>query len=150
MSLLGVNGHTAVVAHVLMASGGDVEERGLPAVRVADKCDTDHVMSLFGKAFHLQIQSRDLVAVILEDRDGILFGVHGSLCLVLTDHVYEGGFGAPQRNLVAKYLIFNRILQWGIEHDSHPLPVDEAHLYEPFPEATVAVHLCDDTHLTGF
>ena len=37
MAFFGVNGHPAVVAHMLVAAGSHVEKRGLPAVRVSDQ-----------------------------------------------------------------------------------------------------------------
>ena len=148
MPFLRINGHAAVIAHVLVAAGGDVEQRGLSAVRVADKGDSDHVMPLLGETFHLQIQSGDLVTVVVKDRCHILFRVNSGLGLVLTDDINEPGLGAPQRNLIAKYFIFNRIFQRSVQHDRNPFSGDEAHFDKPFPEAPVTVHLGDDANLT--
>ena len=149
MPFLRINGHAAVIAHVLVAAGGDVEQRGLSAVRVADKGDSDHVMPLLGETFHLQIQSGDLVTVVVKDRCHILFRVNSGLGLLLADHVDQSGFGAAQRNLVAKYFIFNRIFKRSVQHDRNTLSGDEAHLDEPLPEPPVAVHLGDDTDLSS-
>ena len=149
MPFLRVHCHAAVVADVLVAAGGDVEEGCLSAVRVADEGDADDVVPLLCQTGHLQIQRGDLVAVHVADGREVLLGVNGGLGLLLADHVDQSGFGAAQRNLVAKYFIFNRIFKRSVQHDRNTLSGDEAHLDEPLPEPPVAVHLGDDSDLSS-
>ena len=53
IALLRIHCHATVVAHVLVTAGSHIEERGLSAVRIADKCDTDFLSSLVRESGHL-------------------------------------------------------------------------------------------------
>ena len=50
---------------------------------------------------------------------------------------------------VSDDLIFNRVPERSVQDDRHLLPLDEAHLDEPFPEGSVTVDLDDDRLFPG-
>ena len=53
----------------------------------------------------------------------------------------QGSLLAPERHLVAKYLIFNGILEGSVHDHINLLPRDEAHLDEPLVETACPAHL---------
>ena len=55
-ALLGVHCDSAVVSHMLVTAGSDVEEGGLAAVRVSHQSNLDDLSPLLGQAVHLAFQ----------------------------------------------------------------------------------------------
>ena len=52
-AFLGIDGHAAVVAYMLVPARGGIEKSGLAAVRVTHEGDTDFAAALLGQAHHL-------------------------------------------------------------------------------------------------
>ena len=59
---------------------------------------------------------------------------------LLRYHFYKTCFLSPERDFIADYFIFDRVLQGGVEDNSHFLPFDETHFYKTFTETAVTVH----------
>ena len=145
-AFLGIDGHSAVVADMLMAAGGDVEQGGLSAVRIADEGDADHMAALIGQLLHLAVEPVLLVFIGIHRRYLHAFPDKLGLCFFLAYHFYHAGFVPSQGKLVTQYLIFDRILERGIQYHADLLAGDESHLDQSFPEAAVTVYFDDHAH----
>ena len=66
------------------------------------------------------------------------------------EHLDHIGLAAPQRDVVAHDLIFDRVLQGGIQDHLDPLSADESHFHDAAAEATVSHHLDDRPRFAGF
>ena len=150
VAFLGVHRHAAVVADVFMAAGGDVEKGGLAAVGVADEGHADDVAALLGDMGQGLVEELPVHLVgagrMLEALE-VLVGVERLRGLGLGHDINILRFGAPQGDLVAQHLVFDRVLQRSTEHTAHALSADEPHLYQAFAEAAVAVDAHDDAAL---
>ena len=143
VALLGIYGHSAVVAHVLVGSRGDVEERGLATVGIAHQSHVDGAPLAQCHALHLFIREVDHLSQSFQS----LGGSRLEQCLVLAHHLNHLSLLAPQRDFIAHHAVFNRVLQRRIEHHLHALTLYKTHLYNSFSEASVSHHLDDDTLL---
>ena len=102
IALFRVDGHSAVVAHMLMAAGSDVEEGCLAAVGIADQSDPDHLAAFGRQMPHFLLD----VCIFLPRLHVIAFGRlnrrKGFLCrhhllgLGLAYHLYFLRLLAPQ------------------------------------------------------
>ena len=88
-ALLGIHGDTAVIAHMLMASGGDIEKRGLSAIGISHQGDLYHLAALFGQCSHLPFKPGLVTG--LQCRQG-LTSRQELLCFSLTDNLDLGRF----------------------------------------------------------
>ena len=141
MSFLGINGHPAVVAHMLVASGCYIEKGCLSAVRIADQSHLDYLSPLLRQSFHPPVNILHVIAgrcVRRHVRVRPLF-----LCLALAYDLYLFGLFPAERYLVSYYFIFYRVFQWGIEYYRHYLSPDKTHLGYSLAETAVAIHLDD-------
>ena len=127
-----------------MGAGCKVEERCLAAVGVAHQGYVDYLASAQGGIGQLLVGN---VA-------GWCYGCHaGGVCqcgcgqghvyLVGSHHLYMVGLAAPQRHLVAQYLIFYRVLQGGVLEHFHHLAFDETHLHNTLAETSMTGDLDD-------
>ena len=80
VALLCIDGHAAVVAHMLMTSRSHVEKRCLTAVRVTYQGDTDHPATFLDQGIHLLFHPR--FSLSLQCRQGFTLG-KDLLCLCL-------------------------------------------------------------------
>ena|SRR5690554_3637089 len=79
----------------------------------------------------------------LRIRKSVTLGtIFSDICGKHTD-LYHYRFTAAQRDLILHDLILDRIFQRGVQDGTHLLTAHEAHLQDPFPEGTTAVHLDD-------
>ena len=136
-ALLGIHRDAAVVAHMLVRAAGDVEQRGLPAIGVAHQRHVDGAPFAQGHALQRFVVQGDVLVQSL----GRLFLPEQGLGLLFADDFYHLGLLPAEGNLVPHHLIFNRVLQRGVEQHLHRLPLDEAHLHDALAEAAVAQHL---------
>ena len=139
---LGVHRHAAVVAHVLVAAGSDVEQGRLAAVRVAHQGDADHVVALGGDVLH-RLFEVVLLPGGVEIHVEILMLVDLFPRLLFTDDFDARGFLAAERHLIPQDLVLDRILQRGVEHDADGLALDETHLDQALAETAVTGHFGD-------
>lgn len=65
--------------------------------------------------------------------------------LFLTDDLYHPGFLPTEGNLISDDLILDRVPQRGIQDHLNLLPLDESHLYQPFPEAAMSMDTDNNT-----
>ena len=149
-ALLGIDGDPAVVAHMLVAAGGDVEKGGLSAVGVADEGHPDDVLALFRKLGHLAVEDFELPAVVgIEDFGGMLLTYVGAR-FGFAEDLYLPRLGSAQGYPVAEDFVFNRVLERGVLDDADLLARYEAHLYQPFAESTVAMYIDYDRAFASF
>ena len=136
MPLFRVHGHAGIVADVLMGAGGDVEQRGLPAVGIAHQGDPDDMAAFFSEVFQGRVQPLPLLHVLrkslqvfirLQGLPGLLFGRHFDLT----------GLFPPEREFVADDFVFDGVPERSIQDDPHFLSLDKAHLYQAFPETSM-------------
>ena len=148
MPFLRVHRHAGIVAHVLVRTGSDVEKGGLAAVGVAHQGDAD-----------------DAVPFLRQVREGLVqafaFGhVLGQALQMLVADEGLAGLGLihdldlfrlfpAERDPVSDDFIFDRVLERRVQHDRHLLPLNEAHLDEPFPEGAVTVDTNNDRLFAG-
>ena len=64
MTFLRIHRHAGVVAHMLVGTGGDVEQGGLSAVGIAHQGDADHVIALLGQMLQGHVQALTLLHVL--------------------------------------------------------------------------------------
>ena len=143
-TFFGIDSHTAVVTHMLAASGSHIEKRGLTAVRITDESDTDFLSSLICKRRHLSFY---VFVISLDCRQGLTF-CQKFLCLSLTDDFNLRGLLTAQGNLVSDDLILNRIPQRSIKDHLDLIASDKAHFPDSLSETTVARNLYDHATLT--
>ena len=143
-ALLGIDGHAAVVADMLMAAGSHVEKGGLPAVGIADEGDTQGVTALvrnMGECFFEQLM---LLTGRCFQSLQMLIGHEGVTSFRLADHLDIGGLLAAEGQLVTDDFVFDRIAERGIQHDADRLAADKAHLDQTLAETAVSVDADDD------
>ena len=125
-----------------MCSAGEVEERGLAAVGIADECHVDG--SALAQGLVAQVVVRMVAGVERHGRISRLL-----LPRLLRHHFNQLGLLAAQAHLVAHQLVLHGIVQRGVEQHLHEFSPHEAHLNDALAEATVPVNLHDDTMLTS-
>ncbi len=119
---------------MLAGAGGDVEERGLAAVGVADEGYIDGLARARG----------DVLAM---SRAGSL----ARSCLFDSHRLDldKVGLGAPQRYIVAHDLILDGVTHRGMEEHLYAAAAHKSHLHHPLAESAVTKYLHDDTLLAG-
>ena len=127
-----------------MASGGDIEKRGLSAIGISHQGDLYHLAALFGQCSHLSFKPG--LATGLQCRQG-LTSRQEFLCFSLTDNLNLGRFLATKRYLISYDFILDRIPERGIEDDFHLAALHESHFYYPFTKASVTIDLNDHATL---
>ena len=142
VSLLGIHGHAAVVTHVLVRAGCNIEKRGLAAIRVAYQGDAYVVAALFGQFDDFPVENGG-------ERLARMLRGDVRLSFFFADDLDFGGLLAAERDFVTKYFVFDRVLERGVQHHPHGLAADEAHLYEALAEASMPGNLCYDGALAG-
>lgn len=123
ISLLGIYRDTAIVSYSFMGTGGEIEQRGLSAVRITHQSNGDDRLLLF-----LLSLLRNVTAA------GYLLG---SL------HLYHLGLLAAQTNLITHDVVFDRVLQRSVEQHFDGLSLDKSHLQDAFTEASVSFDFHD-------
>ena len=154
MAFFRIDCDSTVIAHMLMGSGGDIEQGCLAAVRIADQGNADDVAAFLGQFPHLFVQSFCIAAsrLIPAQIAGSGIGracIAGNRCLcsllcpglALADDLYLLGLLPAQGYLVAYYLILYGVLKRGVEHDPYLLALDESHLGDTLAEGAVAAYL---------
>ena len=149
---LRIDRDATVVAHALMGAGGEIEERGLAAVGIADQGHVDVAPLLHRRV--LQLLGRE---GLVEGRAGVGLDGRKRLALVLAfqsagllqrDDLDEVGLTVAQANLVAHHLVFHGVLERRVEQHVHLLALDESHLDNTLAEATMAADADDDSLLS--
>ena len=69
------------------------------------------------------------------------------IIVFLGRNINQGRLRSTKRDFIPQNLIFNRIFQRGIHNGGHLFPRNKAHLYEPFPEITLAADLYHDASI---
>ena len=149
LAFLGVDGHSAVVPYMLVASRSDVEKRSLAAVRVPHQGNADDVPAFLCQMLHLFFQHPGLLAVGGFKR-GLRQGsrCHHFLCFGLAYDLYLVRFLAAQTDLVADDFVFYRVFERRVQYHFHAVAFHKAHFNDSFAEASVSVHLYYDTVLS--
>ena len=145
-SLFGVDGDPTVVAHVLMSAGGDIEERGLSAVRVAHQCHVDGAPLAQREAFHGLFRHGRVLRNRLQERAVLALPAR----LFLAHYLNHGRFLTPERHFVTHHFVFYGVLQRRVEHNLHCLSFDEPHFDDPPAESSVTDNFDDHPFLAGF
>ena len=148
MPFLGIHRYAGVVAHMLVAAGGNVEKGSLAAVGVSHQGHADVVVAFLGHMGQGLVQALFIGQVSGKGLE-MLVAHQGLAGLLLRHHLNLAGFFTPQRYLVADNLVFNRVLERRVEHHPHLLSGNEAHLYEAFTETAVSVYTYNDGLLAG-
>ena len=145
MPLFGVHGYAGIIAHMFMGAGSDVEQRSLAAVGVAHQGDADDMAPLLGQVPQGRVQPLLLLHLLRKSLE-VFVCLEGFPRFRLGCHLNLAGFFPPEREFVADNLVFNRVFQRGVQHDTHFLSLDKAHLYQAFSETPVPM----DTDNHGF
>ena len=151
-ALLGVYRHATVVAHMLMGTRDEIEERCLAAVGVSHERHIDVVALADGSVFQLLVGGSaggvGVCACV-----GFYFGLDIGLCLGDLsggNHLNLVGLAMAQRNLISHNTVFHRVVERRIEQHLHFLALDKSHFYDAFAKAAVSKHFDDNAFLTGF
>ncbi len=139
MAFLGIHGYAGIVAHMLVAAGGDVEQGSLAAVGVAHQGHADVVMALLGHVGQGAVQAFIVVQVAGKGLE-VLVAAEGFAGLFLRHHLNLPGLFAAERYFIADNFVFDGVLERGVEDHAHGLPLDEAHLNQALTETPVTVH----------
>ena len=161
---LGADGHAAVIADVLVTARDGVEQRGFTAVGVAHQRYRDgpraachhFVDARAASCVGFRFRGPELL-VLFRFSDGLvaMTTLISAACevfvgLTVGEHLDHVGLAAPQRNVVAHDLVFDRVFQGRIQKHFDPLSADESHLHDAAAEASVAHHLDDRPRFAGF
>ena len=152
VAVLGVDRHSAVIAHMLVGARGDVEERGLAAVGVAHERHVDGASFFAGHVGHTAFEHGFGLGIVSGvGRKPRQTGIFGEGCaglgLALADDFDQAGLFASQRDFVAHYLILYGVAQGGIQDDADGLTLYKAHFDDALAETAVSAHLDDDAAL---
>ena len=149
---LRIDRDATVVAHALMGAGGEIEERGLAAVGIADQGHVDvapllhrRVLQLLRREGACRRASRRRPRWAKAARPILAFQSAG---LLQRDDLDEVGLTVAQANLVAHHLVFHGVLERRVEQHVHLLALDESHLDNTLAEATMAADADDDSLLS--
>ena len=142
---LRIDRDATVVAHALMGAGGEIEERGLAAVGIADQSHVDVAPLLHRRV--LQLLRRAGVGLDGRKRLALVLAFQ-STGLLQRDDLDEVGLTVAQANLVAHHLVFHGVLERRVEQHVHLLALDESHLDNTLAEATMAADADDDSLLS--
>ena len=151
-ALLGVYRHATVVAHMLMGTRDEIEERCLAAVGVSHERHIDVVALADGSVFQLLVGGR-LGGMGVCACVGFYFGLDIGLCLGDLsggNHLNLVGLAMAQRNLISHNTVFHRVVERRIEQHLHFLALDKSHFYDALAKAAVSKHFDDNAFLTGF
>ena len=146
-SFLGIHGDSAVVSDMFMTAGRDIEKGCLSAVRISNKSHLDDLASFLRQVGHLSFYI--ILSCGIKGWKRLPFGKH-ALRFGLADHLDLGSLFTTKRHLITYYLIFDRIPERGIQDHLDLVALHETHFNYPFTEASMAVHLHDDTTLPCF
>ena len=138
-TFLGIDGHAAVVAHMLVTSGSHVEEGCLSAIRISDQSHLDDLAALLRHRSHFTLHP---FLLRLKRRQGLECRAH-EFCLALADHLDLVRLITSEGNLIAYDLILDGITKRGIKDDLHLIALHKTHFYYPLTEAAVTVYLYD-------
>ena len=125
--LLGVYRHARVVAHMLVAAGSVVEDCRFAAVRISHEGDVYLLAFLYGGSLQPFVYRAVVLALVLE-------------LLSRADDFYHLSLGVSQRDAVAHYLVFHRVLERGALYHGHLLAGDESHFVYSLAESAVSQH----------
>ena len=141
-AFLGIHRHAAVVAHVLVGAGCDVEKRCFAAVGIAHQGHPDIATALLREFGNLAVE---------DGREGLagMFGGDVRFCFFFADDFYLGCLLAAEGHFIAKYFIFDRVLERGVQDYAYRLAADETHFYQALAETSMARDLCYDGFLAG-
>ena len=142
--LLGIHGHSAVIAHMLMCARCDIEKGGLAAVGITHQRYTNLLSTGLGKSRHLTLEKG---LIRLDGRQVFPFGEH-LLCLRLAYHLDFLRLLATEGYPVSYDFILDGVSQRGIKNHLDLIAFDKPHFDYPLTESTVTVHLDDHTTLT--
>ena len=147
--LLGIDSHSAVIAHMLMAAESHIEQRSLSAVRISHKGHLYYLATLMGQVRHAPLEAQVITLLSLQCLKPMHIRILSGNILVcnfglgLPYHLYFLSLFPAQRNLVSYYLILDRVLQGRVQYHLDTVPLDESHLYYSFAEAAVAIYFHD-------
>ena len=139
VALLGIHGDAGVVAHVLVAAGGNVEQGGFAAVGIAHQRYAYIMVPFLSHMSQGTVQAL-FVFQIPGERLQVFVGFEGFAGLRLRHHLYLFGLLPPERDFIADNLVFDGILKGSVEHYADLFPLNETHLYQAFTETPVTVH----------
>ena len=136
VAVFSVNRNARIVTDALMCIAGNVEERGFAAVRIADENDAQLFAFLLGNMMN---------EVYVLSRQAWQIGLRFAPCLsfFLCDAFHHSCLGTTQADLVVHQFVFHGIVERSIQHSFDGCALDEAHLYNAFPESSVSVNLND-------
>ena len=130
-ALFGIDGDTAVVAHMLVSTGSKIKQRCLATVGITHQ--SHHNLLRAMRRMHLAMMGR--------------FECHGTVVICqlprLRADFYLFSLLTAQADFVTHHLVFHRILQRGAEQCFNLLPLDEPHLNDALTESSVSLDLDD-------
>ena len=127
---------------MLVGSGGDIEKGSLAAIGIADEGDTYLVSPLLGDVAESLLEPLVLREVGRE-RLEVLVGNERFQSVLISDDLDGGRLFPPERDLVAKDLVLDGVLQRSVQDYPDFLPLYKPHLYQPLTKAPVTAHTDD-------
>ena len=144
-AFLGIDRHAAVIAHMLVRTRGDVEERRLAAIRIAHEGHVDGAALVARQVTHLLLGQADVLLQAF-----VVAGLHVVLPrLLFADDLNHVGLLPAQGDFIPHHFIFHRVLQRRVEQHFHRLALDEAHFHNALAETSMAHHFDNHAFLTG-
>ena len=137
--LFGLDRDSAVVAHPLVRTAGEVEQRRFAAVGIPHQRHVDR-----SSGFVSEPVGRLVFPDHLYRRTGGSF-----VRTPVFRHFDQFRFAAPQGDMVPHDFILDGIQKRSVFNHRHPFAADESHLRNTFTERPVAEHFRDDAALGG-
>ena len=136
---LGVDGDTAVVAHMLVLLRECIENRCLAAVGVTNQCHVYHIVPVCDD-FALRAVNAVKSVAVLAHRECTECGCRCKFlfCLVLGQNLNHGSLVASQQHIVAHYMVLYGVVHGGVEYRFHLLATYEPHLHYALTEPAVS------------
>ena len=139
MAFLGIHGDAGVVAHVLVAAGGNVEQGGFAAVGVAHQRNADIMVPFLRHMGQGAVQALFIFQVSGQGLQ-VFIRPEGLAGFLVRHHLNLPGLFPPEGHFIADNLVFDGVLEGGVEHHADLFSLNEAHLYQAFTETPVTVH----------